>query len=96
MYKVHKSAKAEEDLTDIWVYSLQEWGIEQADKYVDELNAGFARLETNPKLGKSRDDLRPGYFSLVLNEHIAYYIISQSVVRIVRVLHSQMDPDRHL
>ena len=96
MYKVHKSTKAEEDLTGIWMYSLQEWSIEQADKYVDELNAGFARLETNPKLGKSRDDLRPGYFSLVLNEHIAYYIISQCVVRIARVLHSQMDPDRHL
>ena len=96
MYKVHKSTKAEEDLTGIWLYSLQEWGIEQADKYVDELNVGFARLETNPEPGRSRDDLRPGYLSLLLNEHIAYYIISQSVVRIVRVLHSSMDPDRHL
>ena len=96
MYKVHKSAKAEEDLTDIWVYSLQEWGIKQADKYIDQLNAGFARLETNPKLGRSRDDLRSGYFSLTLNEHIAYYVITPSIVQIVRVLHSQMDPDRHL
>lgn len=96
MYKVHKSTKAEEDLTDIWIYSLQEWGIEQADRYLDELNVGFTRLAAHPRLGKSRDELRPGYFSIVLNEHIAYYVIHRTVVRIVRVLHSQMDPDRHL
>ena len=41
MYKVHKSTTAEEDLTDIWVYSLQEWGIDQADRYIDELQAGW-------------------------------------------------------
>lgn len=52
MYKVRKSTEAEEDLVDIWMYSLREWGIRQADKYLDELEAGFAQLESNAKLGR--------------------------------------------
>jgi len=96
MYKLHKSIQAEEDLTDIWIYTLQEWGVDQADRYIDELEAGLARLESNPKLGRSREQLRRGYFSLRLNEHVAFYVVTASVIRIVRVLHSRMDPDRHL
>lgn len=96
MYKVHKNAKAAEDLADIWVYSLQEWGIERADRYLNELEAALAQLKENPKLGKPRDDLRSGYFSLQLRQHIAYYVVTPSVVRIMRVLHTRMDPNRHL
>ena len=28
---------AEEDLRDIWRYTLETWGSEQADKYLDQL-----------------------------------------------------------
>lgn len=96
MYEVRKSAEAEEDLVDVWMYSLREWGIRQADKYLDVLEAGFAQLETNAKLGKSRDDLRPGYRSLAINRHIVYYTVEESVIRVIRVLHDQMEPDQHL
>ena len=96
MYKLRKSAEAEEDLTDIWVYSLREWGIEQADKYIDELEAGLAQLSASPKLGTSRDELRPGYRSLRINQHMAYYTVKESTVRIVRVLHVRMEPGQHL
>lgn len=96
MYKVHKSVKAAEDLADIWVYSLREWGIEQADRYLDELETALSQLKRNPKLGQRRDDLRPGCFSLRVHQHIAYYWVTPSVVRIIRVLHVRMDPNRHL
>jgi plasmid stabilization system protein ParE len=47
-------------------------------------------------LGKPRDDLRPSYRSLRVNEHMVFYMLTPSTVRIVRVLQAGMDPDRHL
>ena len=96
MYKVRKSAEAEQDLIEVWIVQSAGVGIQQADKYLDELEAGVAQLEANAKLGKSRDELRPGYRSLTINRHIAYYRVEKSVVSIIRVLHDRMDPDAHL
>ena len=38
------SAKAEADLTDIWSYSAEQWGVDRADRYVDALLRRFSWL----------------------------------------------------
>lgn len=96
MYEVRKSTEAEADLIDIWVYSLCEWDAERADKYVDDLEAAMRLLERNPNLGRSREDLGPGYRSLTIHRHIAFYTVDESVVRIIRVLHGRIEPNRRL
>jgi len=96
MIEIVKRPRARQDLKDIWRYSFEEWGEAQADKYLREIDTGIARLRTNPKIGKPRDDLRPGYRSLRVNEHMVYYVLTPSTIRVVRVLHARMDPDRHL
>ena len=88
--------RAREDLIGIWRYSFDEWGEAQADKYLEELEAGIKQLQQHPHLGKDRDDVRAGYRSLRVNQHIVYYVLTSSSIRIVRVLHTQMEPDRHL
>jgi toxin ParE1/3/4 len=35
------SERAEADLREIWRYSFKEWGEEQADRYLDELDQGL-------------------------------------------------------
>ncbi len=37
MPQVYKQAQAEQDLVEIWLYTLHEWGERQADSYLDEL-----------------------------------------------------------
>lgn len=96
MLEIVKRPRAKQDLKNIWHYSFDKWGEKQADKYLVELDMGIAKLRTNPKLGKSRDTLRPGYRSLRVNEHVIYYVLTPSVIRIVRILHVRMDPDKHL
>lgn len=64
--------RARQDLKAIWRYSFDRWGEKQADKSLAELAAGVARLGDNPLLGTPRDDLRPGYRSLRVNEHMVY------------------------
>jgi len=51
---------AQNDLEEIWLYSLQEWGIDQADKYIRALVSRFAWLSENPNIGKRRDDIKQG------------------------------------
>jgi toxin ParE1/3/4 len=96
MRKVRLHARAESDLIDIWVYSFEEWDDVQADKYLDELNAAINSLAGNPHLGVRRDNVREGYRALFVNRHAIYYRLSTTAVDVVRVLHGQMDPARHL
>jgi len=96
MLEIVKRPCAKEDLKGIWRYSFEEWGEAQADKYLSEIEAGIGKLRRNPKLGRPREEVRAGYRSLRINQHIVYYMLTPSVIRVVRVLHARMDPDRHL
>lgn len=95
-HKIYKRAQAENDLLDVWEYSYREWGLEQADKYLDELDQHIQALAKNPELGSKRDYIREGYRVLFVNRHAVYHIVSHTTIHIIRVLHGQMDPDRHL
>ncbi len=55
------SPKARDDMESVWLYTLSQWGHEQTGKYIDDLAAAFDLLTTNPRLGKSGDNIRPGY-----------------------------------
>lgn len=96
MLQIVKSPKAEIDLENIWLYSFNEWGEVQADKYYDGLIAGIERLADNPKIGKPRDTIRPGYRSLQINHHVVYYRLQGDAIDIVRVLHERMIPNKYL
>ena len=60
MLKIHKQVLAEQDLVDIWLYSFNNWGEHQADKYIDELEKAFLLLAENPGTGTSCDEVRQG------------------------------------
>ena len=37
MFRLSITPKAESDLIEIWVYICEEWGVDQADTYIDQL-----------------------------------------------------------
>lgn len=96
MRQVRIHALAESDLIDIWQYGFAEWGAQQADKYLDELDTCIKSLAEHPEMGSNRDYVRAGYRVLFANRHVVYYTVTPSAVHIVRVLHARMDPERHL
>ncbi|WP_018402815.1 type II toxin-antitoxin system RelE/ParE family toxin [Marinobacter gelidimuriae] len=51
MFNLNVTPKAESDLIGIWVYTCEEWGVDQADKYLDQLEAGMQQLINHPSLG---------------------------------------------
>ncbi|MCK0509559.1 type II toxin-antitoxin system RelE/ParE family toxin [Aromatoleum buckelii] len=64
MRRIVKRPLARQDLIGIWRYTYEEWGEQHADRYLDELEAGIARLQDYPGLGRVRDEVRQGYRSL--------------------------------
>jgi plasmid stabilization system protein ParE len=47
-------------------------------------------------MGEKRDYVREGYRVLLVNSHAVYYTVTLAAIHIVRVLHGEMDPSRHL
>ena len=94
--KIRLSVLAETDLIAIWEYSFREWDDALADRYLGELDQGIQALAANPELGAARDSVRRGYRVLFINRHAVYYTVSPLIINVVRVLHGQMDPSRHL
>ncbi|MFO7530737.1 MAG: type II toxin-antitoxin system RelE/ParE family toxin [Marinobacter sp.] len=51
MLRLTVTPKAESDLIGIWIYTCEEWGGDQADSYLDQLEAGMNQLINHPSLG---------------------------------------------
>ena len=96
MRRLAKDSAAEDDLIGIWVYTFREWGPKQAERYLSLLEAGIGRLLADPEDGRKRDAIRPGYRSKPIEHHLVFYTFDAVELRVRRVLHAAMDPDRHL
>lgn len=96
MPKLSVTPKAASDLTGIWVYTCEEWGSDQADKYLDQLEAGMKQLLKHPSLGANYAHVLPGYRRLQIKHHAVFYQTLESELLVVRVLHEDMDAPRRL
>ena len=96
MRRIVLTRRAQSDLVGIWSYTRDQWDSAQADTYLDVLDRGIRNLSENPELGARRDHVRKGYRALFIHRHAVYYTVTQSTIRIVRVLYGQMDPRSHL
>lgn len=85
------SLEAEADLGDIFDYTSEQFGIDQAASYLSELEAQLIQLTTNPKLGRERKEIRAGLRSIACNSHVIFYRIRTDHIRIVRILHGSRD-----
>lgn len=93
------SARAEADLAEIWVYSAEQWSVDQADRYIEALVARFRWLCDNPSLWKLRQDITEGLYSYPQQSHVIYFRTDEDapeVIEIVRVLHGRMEPAKHV
>ena len=70
-------ALAQDDLEEIWHYTYEEWGVEQADIYLNSLFSRFKWLAENPLIGKKRDDIKLGYYCFPEGMHLVFYILTE-------------------
>ncbi len=90
------SPRARNDLETIWTYSFEQWGIEQANRYIDKITAKFEAIASDPMLFPTCDHIRSGYRRALAERHMIYFYESRQAIVIMRILHGQMEPSQHL
>lgn len=84
------------DLEAIWVYTVEQWGIEQAERYLKSLFACFEDLAENPHLGRQRDEVKAGYRSFPQGRHVVFYLVVPAGIEVIGIVHQSADVDSHL
>lgn len=89
------TAKAKTDLRNIWNYTEDRWGEQQADRYYRDIIKTIELLAAGKRQGRV-SFVRAGYLKYPVGRHLVYFTIENNRIKVVRVLHGNMDVDRHL
>ena len=89
------SPLAQTDLEDIWLYTFENWSLEQADRYQNDVMAAIAELAQGTRTGRPVG-IREGYFKYAAGSHFIFYRQSDSSLDVIRVLHQRMEAPAHL
>ena len=91
------SVKANEDIEAIWLYTFENWGQEQADRYYNLILNEIEYIAENFESGKSMEFLRKGYRATKVKSHLIFYRKNKkNTVEIIRILHQKMDIENRL
>ncbi len=86
-----RTAQAEEDLIQIWLFIGQD-DPSAADRLIDLIEEKSQLLVTSPKLGMARPDVAPELRYFPVKKYLILYREIENGVEIVRVIHGS----RHL
>lgn len=90
------SPRARDDLDGIWNYTARIWDMDQAERYLRRIAEAVDLVAETPALGRNCDHIRDGYRKYPVGSHVLFYRLTDDGIDVVRILHSQMDFDRHL
>jgi toxin ParE1/3/4 len=91
------SEKAKQDIEKIWLYTFENWSLEQADRYFNLILDEIEFIAKHAESGKSVDYIKTGYRTSLVKSHIIFYKKSSgNKVEIIRVLHQNMDIENRI
>lgn len=90
-YKI--SQEAGRDIEKIWLYTFENWSLEQADRYFGLIMREIEYLAKHPESGRDFSKFRKGYYCSRVKSHLIFYKINtkKSELEVIRVLHKMMD-----
>jgi toxin ParE1/3/4 len=89
------SRDAAKDLHAIAIYTVDTFGAQQAQLYADGLEQCLITIADNPFIGRERGHIRPSLRSFKHESHVIYYLMRDSGLYIVRVLHNRQKASKH-
>lgn len=105
-WSVRLADAAERDFRDIYAWTADQFGADQAEVYADALSLTIDALRTGPRIigAKMRDDVATGLCSLPVKvkrrrgrHHVFFRVAEQTrEIVVLRILHDAMDPARHI
>lgn len=90
------SNKAISDLEEIWLYTVEKWSIEQADRYYNLIFDEIKYICKNNSAGKPMDHIRKGYRASKVKSHLIFYRAVDETIEVIRILHERMDVENRL
>lgn len=85
------------DIESIYDFTLERWGLSQAERYLLQLRDACNDLANGKRRGRDASDIRTGYRKQPCGSHIIFYRYAESSrIEIVRVLHQAMDLETRL
>jgi toxin ParE1/3/4 len=90
MAEIIKLSRATDDLAEIWDYIADD-SETQADLFIDTIDQKLRLLAEQPNLGRSRHELAENMRSFPIGRYVVFYIVMQSCIQVVRVLHGARD-----
>lgn len=95
-HKYELSQEADNDLQEIYDYTVEKFGADQAVDYLTGLDETFNQLCTHPHAGRIRNEIKKGLRSISYVSHTVFYRIIEKRIRIIRVLHASRDIQKFL
>lgn len=77
---------AQDDLEKIWLYTAQQWSVEQAERYTDILEDTLDQLVFMPEMARERSEFEPPVRIHPSAEHLIIYQIEGDHLVILRIL----------
>ena len=96
MIKFILSKAADADLEDIFDYTLEEFGLDQAVSYVSSFDDTFKMIAHNLEIGRERKEIQEDLRSFAKDKYVIFYRIRSDHVRVVRILHGSRDLPKFL
>lgn len=87
---------AQTDLISIRQHTVEQWGLDQSQKYLSELRRTLQLLAKTPDLGRIRQEIGNNVLSFPHASHVIYYIKHQDKLVVFGILHKRMVPLNHL
>ncbi len=95
-YVYEISKLAETDLENIWLYTLENWSLPQANKYYSLIIAEIQSICHNLKIGKTIEEIKTEHRIRKVQTHLIVYQIKQDKIWVDRILHKRMDIESKL
>lgn len=86
---------AEDDLRNIWQYTYETWGLDQAEKYLDQVEACCEAIGEGRARSKSFDELPDDVRIYRCQHHYIVWLADDRRI-IIAILHERMDLVRRL
>ena len=83
--------RAERDLINIGRYTLEMWGSEQRNLYLEAIEERFKLIAENPFIGQHRPDVKEDYYSYLQGSHVIFYLIRNNGIDVIGIPHQRMD-----
>ncbi len=89
------SPSAELAMEEIFDYTIEAYGVNQAENYTNKLYSRFEWLAENAHLGNERDEVKEGYLSYFQGKHTIFYRDAKDGIEIIGIPHQSEDIEQH-